>query len=126
MKRFIQEIYLDEIRMKNPIDFTKVTIDEILSYFKCKFRIDVESDKNPNKKEYYCGITNNIKQNLLRHNISRYLVCCQCASFDVAKEVEEKLGREGFDIGDVKHGGNGGAEDSVYVYMVKKEEGFKM
>lgn len=108
-----------------PVDCTKATIDTILSYFKNQFLCAVVFDDDPNRGQYYCGITNDIKQNLSRHSISGYLACCQCASFEVAKTVEEELGKEGFDIGDVNHGGNGGTEDSVYVYMVKKEDGFE-
>lgn len=108
-----------------PANCTKDSIDKILWYFNNQYLSVAEFDDDPNRCQFYCGITNDIKQNLSRHNISGYVACCQCASFDIARKVEEELGKAGFDIGDLNRGGNGGVEDSVYVYMVKKENGFK-
>lgn len=108
-----------------PDDFSNKSIEEILIIFKNQYLISAKLNEDPNRGQYYCGITNEISQNLSRHKIDGYLICGRCASFDIAQKVEEELGAAGFDIGEVCHGGNGGSEDSVYVYMVKKEDGFK-
>ena len=108
---------------RTPKDFIDRSVEKILIFFEYQYQISVELDDDPDKKQYYCGITNDISQNLSRHGIDGYLACCQCASFDVAKKVEEELGKEGFNIGNVDYGGNGGTEDSVFVYMFKKSDG---
>ena len=71
-------------------------------------------------EDYYCGITNDIQANKSRHKVDDYVVVCKCPNASIAAEVETLLGdRDGFDIG--KRGeGNGGTDDSVYVYMYKK------
>lgn len=70
--------------------------------------------------DYYCGVTNDVIKNLARHNIDCYFSASRCDTAEIAAEVEERLGEMGFDIGGVEHGGNGAAEDSVYVYMYRK------
>ena len=74
---------------------------------------------------YYCGITNDPDRRKEQHESElgetiNYLCVCKCASSEIAGEVEELMAKKGFDIGDVDFGGNGGAEDSVYVYLFKK------
>ena len=72
------------------------------------------------RDDYSCGVTNDIENNLARHNIDSYLVGYECDTAEIAAQAEELLGNMGFDIGQVGHGGNGAAEDSVYVYMYRK------
>lgn len=79
-------------------------------------------NKNESKNDYYCGVTNDIENNLARHDIDSYLVGYECDTAEIAAQAEELLGKMGFDIGQVGHGGNGAAEDSVYVYMYRKTE----
>lgn len=69
-------------------------------------------------EDYYCGITNDIQANKSRHKVDDYVVVCQCPNASIASEVERLLGQDGFDVGE--RAGNGGADDSVYVYMYKK------
>lgn len=49
---------------------TKNSIDKILWYFNNQYLSVAEFDDDPNRGLFYCGITNDIKQNLSRHNIS--------------------------------------------------------
>lgn len=74
---------------------------------------------------YYCGITNDPDVRKKDHEAKLgktidYLCVCQCDSAEIAGEVEELMAKKGFDIGDVDFGGNGGTDDSVYVYLFKK------
>ena len=71
---------------------------------------------------YYCGITNNVEENLRRHNIAQYLVACRCDNANIAAEVERLLHDTGFDTGNTDVPGNGGTDDSVIVYMYKKSD----
>lgn len=111
-----------------PKDCTKYSLDEIINYlhFEYLHAIDPDDDSISNKQQFYCGITRNIGENLNRHNVKGYTVCCLCASCQIAAQVEEKLGKMGFDIGNPKNKmGNGGNEDSRIIYMIKKEKNFR-
>jgi len=109
-----------------PKDFTKSSIEEILGYFHFEYLNAVDLDDDPNKQQFYCGITGNIEENLSRHNIKGYTACGLCASFDIAAEVEKQLYKMGFYIGTPKNKrGNGGNDNSRIVYMAKMEKGFK-
>ena len=99
------------------IDFStkKVSAVELANHMKACF-INTGDAKT---SDYYCGITNDIQANKNRHNVKDYVVVCKCPNASIAAEVETLLGRDHFDIGE-RGGGNGGADDSVYVYMYKK------
>lgn len=100
------------------IDFStkKVSAVELANHMKACFI----NTGDVRTSDYYCGITNDIQANKTRHNVDDYVVVCKCPNASIAAEVETLLGdRDGFDIG--KRGeGNGGTDDSVYVYMYKK------
>ncbi len=111
-----------------PKDCTKCSLDEIVKYLNFEYlhAIDPDADSISYKKLFYCGITGNIDENLSRHNVKGYTACCLCESYQIAAQVEEKLGEMGFDIGNPKNKmGNGGNKDSKIVYMIKKEDNFK-
>lgn len=97
------------------------SVEEIVEFFKIIFL------KNGEKAhDYYCGITNNIENNLQRHHIEEYDACVDCGTYEKSSQVEKELGEFGFDIGSPNNpAGNGGAEDSTIVYMVRKIEQFK-
>lgn len=75
------------------------------------------------KKNYYVGITGddeNQEATLRRHKIGSFLAIVECETADIAAQAETALGDEGFDIGNPPHEGNGGNEDSKFVYIFKK------
>ena len=108
-----------------PVDFKGKTVEAIIEYF--DFCYTTEYLKYfKQRSEFYCGITNNISSNLSRHGIKGYTACVECSSLEVSSQVEAKLRKLGFDIGDPKNpAGNGGVSDSTIVYMAYKEDGFK-
>lgn len=108
-----------------PKDFTKSSIEEILAYFNFEYLNAVDLDDDPNKQQYYCGITGNIEDNLSRHHVDGYMACALLDSFETASEVERCLGEEGFNIGATNRTGNGGNEDSKIVYMIEITDSFK-
>lgn len=106
-----------------PTDKTETPIDEIVEYFEMMHKS--QYNYGDSRQDYYCGITNNIKSNLLRHNIDGYDACVECGTYEKASQVEKELGEYGFDIGSPNNpAGNGGAEDSTIVYMVRKRGQF--
>lgn len=111
--------------MTRPVDGTQMSVNAILQYFDSVYRTTtIMAPKSRN--DFYCGITNDIQNNLSRHKIDGYTTCVRCASFEVSSEVEAKLGEIGFDIGNPNNSaGNGGSNDSTIVYMAYKEEKFQ-
>lgn len=108
-----------------PLDFTNSSIEEIVNYFDMVYLFEYMINKSK-RKDFYCGITNNIKDNLKRHNVYSYTACVDCSSFDISSKVEKRLSQLGFDIGNPYNpSGNGGVDDSTIVYMLKKEGSFK-
>lgn len=104
---------------ETPIDVTEMSNEAICEMAKEQFRAD---GRSTGPKAYYCGITNNIGENRVRHRVP-HLVVYQCKDADTAAEVEEMLG-DFFDIGDPKYRGNGGNPDSFYVYLCYKSADF--
>ena len=84
----------------------------------------VNQKPNETRENYYCGITNNIAHNKSRHGVS-HLICVKCKDADTAAGVETMLRDMGFNIGEPRYEGNGGADDSIFVYMCHKTEDFK-
>ena len=74
------------------------------------------------KKLFYCGITGNIDENLSRHNVKGYTACCLCESYQIAAQVEEKLGEMGFDNREIlkTKWAMEAIKNSKIVYMNKK------
>lgn len=108
--------------MAEALDFSNNSVLEIIDYFNFLHTHTSLFVPGEDKDDYYCGITSeNEKTNTLeRHQIESFLAIVNTGSQTVAAEVEEELGKEGYDIGEVDHGGNGGNEDSILVYMFKK------
>lgn len=108
-----------------PKDFTKVSIQQILDYFHFEYLNAVDLDNDPNKQQFYCGITCDIDQNLSRHGVKGYMACALCDSYETASKVESLLGEQGFDIGASQTIGNGGNKNSKIVYMIEKIKDFR-
>lgn len=68
------------------------------------------------KKDFYCGITNDIERREQEHH-ANFLYHVEANNSDVAKKLETKLHNAGYDTGDKL--GNG-SDDSIYVYMYRK------
>ena len=97
-----------------------MTFDEAVIYLKncCK---DSNGVVPKTFGRFYCGITNNVDRREGEHSAD-YLGHVKCKSFEVAKQLEVRMHEEGFDTG--KQLGNG-QEDSVYVYVYKKDKDTK-
>lgn len=106
--------------MGEALDFSNNSVSRIIGHFNTIYTTLFVPGEN--KDDYYCGITseNEETNTLERHQIESFSTIVKTGSQTVAAEVERKLGEEGFDIGDVDYGGNGGNEDSILVYMFKK------
>ncbi len=65
---------------------------------------------------FYCGITNNVDRREGEHDAD-YLGYVKAKTFAAAKRLEARMHEEGFDTG--KQLGHG-QEDSLYVYVYKK------
>lgn len=106
------------------VDATKYSLNSI------KERIDFifESRYTPNelKNSFYCGITNDLDIRMQQHRekdfeiVNDKVYAWICATALVAAEVEKLAGDAGYDIGATNNMGNGGEEDSVIVYLLKK------
>lgn len=86
-----------------------------------KIKGDIESPSN-----FYCGITNDLVDRKYKHEHDDYqdneiecVYAVKCISSDVASRVEGVMRSVGFNIGEVKKGGNGKADDSDYVYIYR-------
>ena len=69
-----------------------------------------------NRRKVYIGATSNIAERLYRHNAQKVIFCAKTASQRVAAAVEAEALKMGFNIGNVKHGGNGTNSRSIYIY----------
>lgn len=103
-----------------PVDVTGMSNEAICEMVNQVFLRD---GRSTGKGDYYVGITNNIEENRARHDVP-HLAVYQCKDADTAAKVEEILGKD-FDIGDPLYRGNGGKEDSVFVYICYKSMDFK-
>jgi hypothetical protein len=95
-----------------------MTISETVTWFNSLFELN--KGIHDTKKDFYCGITNDINRREEEHNVKEYIGYTHCDSFDTARILESRLGDEGYDIG--SQAGNG-QEDSLYVYMYRKIAG---
>ena len=70
------------------------------------------------KKDYYCGITNDLDERASWHRIpeKQYVYTYKCDSFETSSQVEKALQDAGFYVG--SEAGHG-KDDSVYVYMYR-------
>ena len=108
-----------------PTDFTAKSVEEIVAYFNFEYLNAVDLDNDPDKNQFYCGITGDIGSNLRRHNVNGYTACVLCDSFKTASDVEKRLGELGFNIGTSNKAGNGGNENSKIVYMIEITSSFR-
>lgn len=79
------------------------------------------------QSNFYCGITCNIRDNYTRHKNDEfegknfeYICIYKCKTSKIAAKVEQLLKHKGFDCGDTNTFGNGGNEESKYVYIFRK------
>lgn len=68
------------------IDGTDLNAKQILELMYHRFLVG--HSEGERSDAYYCGITNNVEENLRRHNIAQYLVAYRCANANIAAEVE--------------------------------------
>lgn len=108
--------------MRNVNDYTRIGADEIANIFWQRYLSIYYAHPNENlqRNDFYCGITDDLDRRAEEHNLEQFDCCAKCASFAISSEVERKLDKKGFDCG--KHLGNG-QNNSVYVYMYKKQLG---
>ena len=69
---------------------------------------------------YYCGITNNIEVRQNQHN-AQFLGYVETFNVTAARIIEILMNYFGYDTG--RRAGNGGKENSVYVYIYRKIPG---
>lgn len=106
----------------NILDYTKFTAEEVAGNFWLKYLIIyyARSNRNLNRSDFYCGITNDLKRRAKEHGIDDFHMCAKCSSFKVSSKAEGLLAVKGFDCGAQQ--GNGD-EYSVYIYMYEKIPG---
>lgn len=85
----------------------------ILARFEYAYMHNFQYDET--KKNYYCGITNDLERRAKEHNAT-FIMTTKVNNFEEAKIVEEALHKKGYCTG--KQLGNGN-EDTVHVYMYK-------
>jgi predicted GIY-YIG superfamily endonuclease len=107
-------------------DATSYSIDQIVELVINKYLSYFNFNEGKTKDDYYCGITNNLDKRMDEHRRNDFEIvedkvfAWNCKNVDVAAEVEKRLGKLGFDIGDTKTLGNGGVENSTIVYLLEK------
>lgn len=94
-------------------DCRSMSAEEIVDYM---IELNPELEGPIKRLKVYVGATGNIEERLRRHNVTKVLFCARTASQKVAAKVEEVAHSQGFDIGNVTHGGNGTNSHSVFVY----------
>lgn len=93
------------------------TAEQIVNLMENIYQMHFQTGETRN--DYYCGVTQrDVRDNLNRHNIERYLAAFICDNADIAAQAESLLHEAGFNTGAVANG-HGGNEDSVVIYMYK-------
>lgn len=106
------------------VDAIRFTHGHIVSLIISKYKMIYQYGDD--RHQYYCGITNDLDTRMEAHRTNDFSIAenkvyaWNCNSLDVSAKVEEQLGKDGFDIGDVARGGKGGSSDSTIVYLLKK------
>lgn len=98
--------------------------DEIVEYLKEVYeyvKYEYES-----QEDFYCGITNDIVTRKSAHEREDYdgdeigkVFVVKCKSKAIAADVEIKMNKMGFSIGDTQKRANGAAPDSDMVYLYR-------
>lgn len=96
-----------------PVDVTNLSNGAVCDLVNQAFYMD---ENSTGKHDYYCGITNNVEENRIRHNVP-HIAVFKCRNSETAAQIEEMLGLD-YDIGNPQYTGNGGRDDSVFVYML--------
>ena len=106
------------------IDATKYSVNMIKEGI--DFIFESCYDPGELKNSFYCGITNDLDIRMQQHRerdfeiVDDKVYAWVCAIAPVAAEVENLAGNAGYDIGETNNIGNGGEEDSIIVYLLKK------
>lgn len=110
----------------NVKDATSYSIDLIVKLVNNQYLSYFNFNEDKTKDDYYCGITNNLDKRMDEHRRNDFEIvedkvfAWNCKNVEVAAEVEKRLGKLGFDIGDTNTHGNGCAENSTLVYLLEK------
>ena len=105
-----------------PEDCADLSVDDIVTRIICQVNM-VRDNGDTSNKVFYAGICKDVKDNMHRHGNDRYVALVNCGSRDKSGSVEETLGELGFDVGE--RANNGGDDESVIVYVIKKDRNFK-
>ena len=106
-------------------DATSFSIDLIVKLVNNQYLSCFNFNEDKTKDDYYCGITNNLDKRMDEHRRNDFEIvedkvfAWNCKNVEVAAEVEKRLGKLGFDIGDTNTLGNGCAENSTLVYLLE-------
>jgi hypothetical protein len=99
------------------LDCHDLTAEQIVDYM---IELNPDLQSLIKRQKVYVGSTCNIDERLYRHNARENLIfCAQTAHQNVAAKVEELAYESGFNIGEVKWGGNGTNSYSIYVYAYR-------
>lgn len=105
------------------IDFVNDSVELIVSslsnFYYSNYR------HGDSKNCFYCGITNDVNRRLQEHeeeygeSISVY-ISGDCGTYEKSSAVERQMKDLGFDIGNPNQIGQGGDENSIYIYLFRK------
>lgn len=104
--------------------YPTLSLDKIVCYFEFWKNLFHKSGEKI-EDEFYVGITNDVKANLKRHNITAYIFACNVGTSERACELEALLHEKlGFFIGvkGCESAGRGASEDSTVVYLARRNQ----
>ena len=101
---------------KDILNCRNYSAEEIIEFM---IKLNPELKMEENRSNVYVGATKDIKERMRRHNVKELLFAAKTASQRVAAKVEELAFKYGFQIGNVKHGGNGTNSYSIYIYAYR-------
>ena len=105
------------------IDFVNDSVGTIVSSLLNFYYSNYQ--RGDSKKCFYCGITNDVKRRLQEHEKEyngSISVCISgnCGTYEKSSAVEKQMKDLDFDIGNPNQIGQGGVENSIYVYLFRK------
>lgn len=116
-----KDLYAINILM---VDGRDCNADDIVEYLKGVY--EQEKFEFEAQEDFYCGITNDIVSRKSAHEREDYdgdeigkVFVVKCKSKTIAADVEIKMSKLGFSIGDTNKRANGAAPDSDMVYLYR-------